>query len=249
MTDKAKLGFKKDIRLEWMNHSLYLTLQGLPEKEIRKELDEYLSLQRTEQGESFTVGSKGLIKPLLTIWFKQNPICIEFRNALIEEAKKTNSSNWRPFHWALISTEYPLCYHVADQFGRLFSLQEIVKPSQIYSRVTNIYGDTKTVARNTRYIIATMAYWGLINKPEGKTGQYLSPALTQISPMTYALICEAILLAKGSVVDYETLIHDKNIYPFSHEALSPEELTTLSNGRIYIVQHSLGRYVLSHTQI
>lgn len=52
-----------------------------------------------------------------------------------------------------------------------------------------------------------------------------------------------------SGVNYKALIHDKSIYPFSHETLFPEELTNLSNGRIYIMQHRLGRYVLSHTKI
>lgn len=244
MTDKMKLGFKKDIHLEWMNHSLYLTIQGLKEKEIRKELDEYLALQVTESGEPFTLGARSFIKPLLAVWFKTNPVCAEFRDALIAEAKKTNSSNWLPMHWAIMAVEYPLWYHVANQFGRLFSLQEVVKPSQIYSRIKDLYGDTETVARNTRYIIATMSNWSLISKKDGKPGNYVKPSLINITEQVFSLLCESILRAKDESLLEEAIIHDKSLYSFNYNIGFITSITRFSNNRVVSMQQGIGKAVL-----
>lgn len=46
-----KIGFKQIVRLEWMDRTLSLVLAGLSEKEIRSNLEEYLSTQRQSGGE------------------------------------------------------------------------------------------------------------------------------------------------------------------------------------------------------
>ena len=245
MSDKPKLGFKKDIRLEWMNHSLYLTLQGLSESEIRKELDEYLSSQVTESGKPFSKGAINLIKPLLAIWFKGNPISKDFRDALIQEASSCDSSKWLPLHWALMVVEYPLWYYVADQFGRLFSLQDAVKPSQIYLRIKDIYGDSETVARNTRYIIATMAKWKVIEKCVAQKGLYVQSASIDISNVMYSLLCESIILEKHTV-ESSLLMHDKSLFAFEHDAISIGEINEYLAQRLVLSQQGLDRCIVSH---
>ena len=245
MTDKPKLGFKKDIRIEWMNHSLYLTLQGLSEREIRKELDVYLTSQLTESGNPFSKGSINLIKPLLAIWFKENPVSKDFRNALIDEAASCDSSKWLPLHWALMVVEYPLWYHVADQFGRLFSLQDVVMPVQIYSRIKDIYGDTETVSRNTRYIIATMAHWKLIEKVNGKNGFYGHPRVIEVKNNIFALLCESILRSKAESIPEEAILHDQSLYLFSSEDFVLHSIPSLSNNRVLITQYGIGKWLFS----
>lgn len=245
MSDKSKLGFKKDIRLEWMNHSLYLTLQGLSEKEIRKELDEYLTSQFTESGKPFSKGSINLIKPLLAIWFKENPVNKDFRDSLIHEAASCDSSDWLPFHWALMAVEYPLWYHVADQFGRLFSLQDIVTPAQIYSRIKDIYGDTETVARNSRYIIATMAQWGIIEKKDEKNGKYQKPQKKQISNIAISLVCEGILRVKNVAISEETLLHEQCLFPFDFDISSLSLIAQYTGNRVVIMQQGIGKSILT----
>lgn len=244
MADKMKLGFKKDIHIEWINHALYLTTQGLPEKEIRKELDEYLFIQVTESGAPFTEGARSYIKPLLAVWFKANPVCPEFRDALIEEARNSSSSSWLPLHWAIMAVEYPLWYHVANQFGRLFSLQEVVKPSQIYSRIKDLHGDTETVARNTRYIIATMANWGIIDRIDGKIGNYTKPPLIKITDKVFFLLCESILRASGESMQTEAIAQDKSLYNFEYTEDSITSITMFSNNRVVSMQQGIGKAVL-----
>ena len=244
MTDKPKLGFKKDIRLEWMNHSLYLTLQGLSENEIRKELDEYLSSQVTESGKPFSRGAINLIKPLLAIWFKDKPISKDFRDALIQEASSCDSSKWLPLHWALMAVEYPLWYYVADQFGRLFSLQDTVTPAQIYSRIKDIYGDSETVARNSRYIIATMAHWGIIAKKDGKNGQYKMPPKNRISDKVFSLLSEGVLRLKKVALPEETLLHEQSFFPFVFDIASLSLVAQHTRNRVAIMQQGIGKSML-----
>lgn len=244
MSDKPKLGFKKDIRLEWMNHSLYLTLQGLSESEIRKELDEYLSSQVTESGKPFSKGAINLIKPLLAIWFKKNPISKDFRDALIQEASSCDSSKWLPLHWALMAVEYPLWYHVANQFGRLFSLQDIVTPAQIYSRIKDVYGDTETVSRNARYIIATLAQWGLIVKRTGMNGQYKEPSRMPLSVNAFYLICESLIRVRNEMISEESLLHDQSLYSFDFTDFSICAISTYTNNRVTITNHGIGKNII-----
>lgn len=247
MSDKPKLGFKKDIRLEWMNHSLYLTLQGLSESEIRKEMDEYLSSQVTESGNAFTKAALNNAKPLLAIWFKENPVNKNFRNALIDEAASCDSSKWLPFHWALMAVEYPLWYHVADQFGRLFSLQDVVTPAQIYSRIKDICGDTETVSRNVRYIIASMFHWGLIEKDNEKNGHYKKPFELSISNMVSALLYESIIIVNQGMLDYAALSNHKALFSFKNFLLSPSEVVGQLETRVNISLRGTDHVFLIHT--
>lgn len=246
MSDKPKLGFKKDIRLKWMNHSLYLTLQGLSESEIRKELDEYLSSQVTESGKPFSNGAINLIKPLLAIWFKSNPISKDFRDALIQEASSCDSSKWLPLHWALMAVEYPLWYHVANQFGRLFSLQDIVTPAQVYSRIKDIYGDTETVSRNARYIIASMSHWGLIRKDSEKNGHYKKPFELSISNVMSALLYESIIIANQGMLDYTALVNHKALFSFNNYQFSPSEIVGQLKTRVNISLRGAEHVFLVH---
>ena len=248
MSDKPKLGFKKDIRFEWMNYSLYLTLQGLSEKDIRKELDEYLSVQVTESGKAFTKAALNNAKPLLAIWFKSDPVNKDFRDALVREAASTDSSNWIPLHWALMAVEYPLWYHVSDQFGRLFSLQDVVTPAQIYSRIKDIYGDTETVSRNARYIISSMSHWGLIVKDNEKNGYYKKPAELSISNVVSALLYESIIISNQGMLDYTALANHKALFSFNNYPFSPSEIVGQLKTRVNISLRGAEHISLVHTR-
>ena len=50
-----KLGIKQTIQKEWMDRTLRMVLAGMTEKEIRQDLDQYLSTQRQSGG----IGERG----------------------------------------------------------------------------------------------------------------------------------------------------------------------------------------------
>ena len=157
-------GFKMTVRKEWMDETLSLMLDGKSVKEIRSFLNEYLSTQKPSGG----IGPKrnratyGLAFALLGVWYRDDSDLAPMQKRLIAVARKTHREDWMPLHWAMLASAYPFWVMVNEQVGNLFGLQDVITSGQVYARMKDILGDTQTIARNTRYAIATMLSWGLI---------------------------------------------------------------------------------------
>ena len=241
----TRLGFKKDIKLDWINFVLNLTLQGLNDREIRKEFNDYMSHQQSAHGKPYSKNIIGFMLPMVSVWFKKDSQCPDFRKALIEEARNIPSSQWLPLHWALFSVEYPLWYAVANQTGKLFALQTTIKPSQIYARIKDTFGDTETVMRNSQFATSTLSLWGAVIKKDEKNGQFEKAPSITISDKQYALLCEGVLRATESSLSDTALYQEKSIFPFSFNPLSLTEISHYCNGRLEIKQQGPGRILIS----
>jgi len=74
-----KLGIKQTIQKPWMDRSVQMMLAGIPEKEIRAELDDYLSTQ-LQSGGTGNRGPKtyGMAVSILASWFSPDKELIAF---------------------------------------------------------------------------------------------------------------------------------------------------------------------------
>ena len=159
-----KIGFKQIVRLEWMDRTLSLVLAGLSEKEIRSNLEEYLSTQRQSGGEG-PIRNKatfGMSIILLSCWFRDEPELDDFRKALVAKARTMHQKDWLPLHWAMLGAGYPFFTVVCEQIGRLFALQEEITSGQVYSRMRQAFGDKEMIRRNARYVVSSLVSWGLL---------------------------------------------------------------------------------------
>lgn len=244
MTDRlTKIAFKQIIRREWLDRTLEFVCAGVPDKEIRQYLDEYLSTQQQRGGEGAkrNKASYGMSIVMLSCWFRKEEELEAFRNDLITEAKKTDSSNWLPLHMAIVSAFYPFWFHVCAVVGKLFSYQDIISSSQIYDKMKSLYGDSETIARNTRYAIRTMVSWGLMADSTKRKGFYEASSQFQVhSQKAIALLFESVLLTNpdGRAL-YENVYRNPGLFGFKFDYMPARMVETLSQGRIHMTNYGL----------
>ncbi|MFA6846019.1 MAG: hypothetical protein WCR02_09845 [Sphaerochaetaceae bacterium] len=247
-----KLAFKQIVRLEWMDRTLNLVLAGLSEKEIRADLDWYLSTQMQKGGEGAirNKATYGMTICLLSCWFREDAELDSFRKDLLAAAKRTDQSHWLPLHMALLCASNPFFMQVCFQVGKLYSLQDQISSSQVYNRMKDIYGDKETTARNTRYAIRTLVSWGMIKDISGKKGLYGKGENCEIyDKKTIALLLEGILLSlPDERSEINSLQKNDSMFSFSFDYMSAGMLSSLSNGRIVNINFGLSNEFVSISQ-
>lgn len=191
-----KLGIKQTIQKSWMDKTVQMMLAGLSEKEIRSELDEYLSTQKQSGG----IGERGektygMAISLLAAWFSPDDELIDFRDDALTLARGMSAENWLPLHWAVMSASYPFWFNVAKQVGRLLNLQDQITQAQIFNRLKEQYGDRETVSRNARYVVRSFVAWGALRDSEAKGCYEKATPVSIAEPNLAILMFESALLA------------------------------------------------------
>lgn len=235
-----KLGIKQTIQKAWMDKTVRLMLAGLPEKDIRTELDQYLSTQR-QSGGTGKRGKEtyGMALSLLAAWFSPDDELKGFRNAALNLARSMSGTDWLPLHWAMLSATYPFWFNVAKQVGRLLNLQDQITRMQIFNRLKEQYGDRETVTRNARYAVRSFVAWGVLKDSEAKGCYEKTTPVNIVEPNLAILMLESALLAtpegKGEL---GLLLNHPAFFPFKLPVITGNYLTQHSD-RIEVVRYGL----------
>lgn len=234
-----KLGIKQTIQRHWMDHTVQMMLAGMSEKNIRAELDDYLSTQK-QSGGTGERGKKtyGMATGILTSWFSPAPDLLPFRDSALRFASARPPAEWLPLHWAVISASYPFWFHVAAQAGRLLNLQNQIMQKQVFVRLKEQYGDRETVARNARYTVRSMVAWGVLK--DARKGCYEKSDTISVLDMDLAiLMLEAALHTtpegKGEL---SILLNNPAFFPFRLPPMTGNFISQF-NDRIDIVRYGL----------
>ncbi|MFZ4524135.1 MAG: hypothetical protein ACOYOE_00950 [Chlorobium sp.] len=235
-----KLGIKQTIQKEWMDRTLRMVLAGMTEKEIRQDLDHYLSTQKQSGG----VGERGrktygMAIGILASWFAPEDELRRFLDEALNIARVVPEEHWLALHWAVISASYPFWFNVAKQVGRLFNLQESVTQVQIFNRIKEQYGDRETVARNARYTVRSFIAWGVLQESGNKGCYNKAPSMQIQERKLAALLIESALHATpegaGSVA---ALLKHPAFFPFELPMLSGTTIAGTSSS-INLLRHGL----------
>ena len=191
-----KIGIKHVIRLEWMDKTLDMMLAGMSPKEIRKELDVFLSDKKQSggTGERGKEAYRKAVTNLMLTWCTPEKELIPFRDAVLELARNTPASERIPLHWAMISAAYPFWFGVAKQIGRLLNLQDQITKKQIIQRLKEQYGDRETVSRFARYVIRSFVAWDILEDASIK-GNYIQKKKIPTNPKQVTILTESTLLS------------------------------------------------------
>jgi hypothetical protein len=226
-----KLGIKQTIQKHWMDYTLNMLLAGLPEKEIRSELDTYLSTQKQSGG----VGERGqrtygMAISILSSWISPEKELIPIRDKALNLAKVIPESEWLPLHWAVISASYPFWFNTAKQTGRLFNLQEKITKAQVFNRLKEFYGDRETVSRNARYTIRSFVAWEIIQDTETKGVYTKAPPFVIDNPQQAILLFEAYLhTLPAAKAELGSITHNPGFFPFQMQSMTGESIAQNSD--------------------
>jgi hypothetical protein len=240
-----KLGIKQTIQRHWMDYTLNMLLAGLSEKEIREELDLYLSTQRRSDTSVERGGSAlNMIRVMLSAWYSPDPEIIQIRDKALDLARKTPESSWLPLHWGVISASYPLWSNTARQVGRLLNLQDNIKSSQVITRIKESYGDRESVSRYTRYTLRSFVAWEVLHDTE-TIGVYRKAAPFVIdNPQQAILLFEAYLhTIPEAKAELGSIIHNPGFFPFRMQSMTGEYIAQNSDF-LEVSRYSLDNEIL-----
>lgn len=235
-----KLGIKQTIQKAWMDKTLQMLLAGLSEKEIRLELDDYLSTQKQSGG----FGERGKVTYKMAIgalssWFAPDLDLLPLRDEALIMARRCRQEYWLPLHWLVLSASYPFWFNVARQVGRLFNLQEQVTQAQIFARLKEQYGDRETVARNARYVVRSFVAWGVIKDSVAKGCYEKTTPMSDLDPSIAILLLESALLTNPeSKMALSNLLNNPGLFPFILPRLTGDSIAS-SCSRIEVLRYGL----------
>lgn len=245
-----KLGIKQTIQKSWMDRVVQMMLAGISEKEMRSELDDFLSTQ-LQSGGTGERGKKtyGMAIGILSSWFSPDAELISFRDDALSLARQLPSEHWFPLHWAVISASYPFWFNVARQVGRLLNLQDQITQAQIFGRLKEQYGDRETVARNARYTVRSFVAWGAMKDSEAKGCYEKATHVSVVDSSLAILMFESALHAnpeaKGAL---GLLLNNPAFFPFQLPVMTGDFISQRSD-RIDVVRYGLDDELLKLRQL
>ena len=155
--EKKWIGFDRKLEPEWLDFFMGKILENKTEKEIRKEIDQYLS--------EYLKGKEAISKTvtvIMRIVFSQDSYKQELINIAKELVKEISSEERVWLYWGLLLLTYPFVKDIAEVTGRLLDLQGSATISDIKTRIVKEWGDRETVRRMVQMVTKTMENFGFI---------------------------------------------------------------------------------------
>ncbi|MGG2093477.1 hypothetical protein AB1283_12335 [Bacillus sp. S13(2024)] len=205
------VGFDQKVLLHHLDYTANHT-KKYSRQEMYDVLDGYLRNDITG-----AKSRKNAITMLMKIWYLVNEDIAIMRNRLLDILPDLTKEERILVHWGMTLAAYPFFKDVAQEFGKLFKLQDEVQSMVIGKRMKEAYGDRRRVEVATSAVLMSMKAWGLIDV--GKSRSYRVKEKIEISnPEMQSFIIHILLY----VLDHKALQLDviQNhilFFPFSYE--------------------------------
>lgn len=244
MNSAPVIGFSQRIKLDWIEETARLVLDGSSDDEIVEALETLLKHQ-VSVGSNPERGTRDkAITILLKCWQRVPEERRSFRDRGLELLKAQGQKTHPAIHWATAIAAYPFFGIVAETTGRLLRLQEIVSAAQVQRRLKERFGERETVARAARRILRTFIDWGVLQDTEKKGVYRQSPVFPIHDPSLLAWMAEAIVMAGDKrMIEVEELRHSLQLFPYDTSGISAVVLE--KNKRLEISRQGLGGHLIS----
>lgn len=144
------VGLSRNLKLPWLNEVFRLYSDGLDEKQIKDQLNEYLS---------FEINSPTNLRKtreiLMNIWVYENDYTEVLRNEAVRLIKK-DSNYALPVHWCMMLAAYPVFRDVCRLIGQIGEFEEVITTKQIKQKLYDVWGERSTLYHSIDKLIATL---------------------------------------------------------------------------------------------
>jgi len=240
------IGIKQVTRLEWYDYALDMLLSDQPPKEIRTQLDDFIS-ERLQSGGFGERGAQTYTKAVTQImksWITPARELLEFRDAALDYARTTKTDSRLTLHWAVTIAAYPFWHQVAHQVGRLLNLQEVITQGQIRTRCFESMGERTTVERSSRRVIRSFVAWKVLEDTDEK-GCYKKVAPLFVSePKLAVILLEAALHAhETGYSELKALMNSPSLFPFQLPPMTGDAIAQI-NDRTEVNRYGLDEEII-----
>ncbi len=219
-----EIGFLCDLKLPWLNWTARLVSENLPEEELKRKLDEYLS---------FEIKSPTNIRKtreiLLHVWYYENRA-----SALLFPSARSLLSRFPEespaVHWALMLPAYPVFADLARLIGKMAEFHSDLTLSQMRRKMSDEWGERSTLFKSIKEQIATMRSLGVLE--DEKPGKYrIVKHEVRREETVRLLLCAALAAEPGGSCAFQKLISLSVLFPFTFQV---EKKSLLQDDRFEI---------------
>jgi hypothetical protein len=213
MAAQDRIGFDRELRLEWLDAVAAQAARGADANAARKWLDQ--NLADAVGGDRHGGPRDKTIVKLCKIWVSPPESSRPLRDWAIELLPDTDSSQRLALHWGLAMAAYPFFGSVADAVGRLLALQDDVERAAVVRRIYETWGERPFVNRAARAVWNSFVLWGVLLNAE-RRGRVVPPKTRmRLSNETEMFLIEAALCWVGNrPLPLSSLVSLPCMFPF-----------------------------------
>lgn len=204
------VGFSRNLKLQWLNKTVELVLDGLTEQDIKKQLTEYLSYEI----ESATNARKTR-EILMHIWVYSNERTNKIRASALKLIKEYPEQGLA-VHWCMMLAVYPVFADMCKLIGRLSLFSDEITTAQLKQRLFDEWGERSTLFHSVDKLLATLKALNVLESE--KPGKYRIKKHRVSKPKLVMLMVYAVMLADGGgYYGFDELDSSEYLFPFEYQ--------------------------------
>ncbi len=234
-----QIGIDRLIRLQWLEKTANLALNGIDKLKFKEILQDILSADFPSSKPDVRGSLSKTITVLMKTWVQVPTGLEELRDRGLILLKTSDRKMQLPVHWGMLMAAYPFWGSTAMHTGRLLRLQGSVAAAQVQRRLCEQYGERETVSRRARYALRSFIDWGVLSDT-GIQGIYKpTPPLAINDTRIIAWLVEASLHSRDEgLVPLRELFDNLYLFPFLLKPMQAVDLEAAST-RIDIIRHGI----------
>ena len=215
------VGLSRNLKLQWLNKVVELVLEKHTEKEIKDQLNDYLS---------FEIESPTNIRKtreiLMNIWVYDNELSSKIKAPALELFKAYPEYDL-VIHWCMMMAAYPVFVDMCNLIGKMSEFQDEITLAQLKQKLFDEWGERTTLFHSIDKLVATLKALDVMvcDKP----GKYHVNTHRVSNPRIVAFMVYAMMLVDDSGYYTFTDINSSTyLFPFEYKM---EKETLFEDGR------------------
>lgn len=205
------VGFDQKVLLDHLDYTALQT-KKYTRKEMYSILDGYLRDDITG-----AKSRKNAITMLMKIWYLVDENLLSIRNEILKQFNQLTNEERLCVHWGLTIAAYPFFRDVANEFGRLFQLQDEVSSTAIGKRMKAAYGERRRVEVATSAVLTSMRAWKVIH-PVGGRSYIKHEKIAIVNPLIQSFLIHVLFnVLDSDSLPINLLQSHQLLFPFAYE--------------------------------
>jgi hypothetical protein len=206
------IGFRRNIRLHWLDAAAAFAAEGLDRASIRAHLEPVVG-QEIASAEN----RRKAIDILISIWVKSGEVAPALHRAALETYPTiSNPADRLWLHYGLTLTYYSFFRDVTAAVGQLGRYEETVTPAQVKRRLYAERGQLGSLEKAVERILYSLRDWGILRET-GRRYTYAPQrqvlSASSVETEAWLLAC-ALQAHPADELPYPDLLRLPELFPF-----------------------------------
>jgi hypothetical protein len=201
-------GFCRHVEKEWLEQTLRWVASETDSVQLNKNLEVFLGAYIA------TKENRRKARNLLTsIWMRPKNKDVFFDTSI--QLHQEIDAFSLPIHWGMLISKKPFFAEVARFIGRQARLNDAFTFSQVFRRMSMLYGETQATSRALSAVLRTMIELGVIDRSNKLTSYSIVPIQEKVSTHIANWLTTAAMISLNKVsISLDEVLADQVFFPF-----------------------------------